>query len=545
MIWQNGRRKAAMNFTGLGPLRGIVFLLTTAALLAQDSEALKFSVETQLVEIYVTVTQGNRRITDLRQEDFQLLEDKQPIAIDRLDSQKVPLQIALLLDVSESMREALPVTKEAAQEFVESLDPADRVTLIFFNSEMRYVTQTTSDRTPIVQAIRQSKAEGNTRLYDALLSAMKYLDGKKGRKAIVCFSDGQDTARTSSRTVVLNAAARYGYPVYAIGEGAGLEMESLKIILRQLSGVNGGKAYFVPDPNKLRSAFAEVASELRSAYVLNYYTQVPFDGKWHDLEVTTSHPEYVVHARTGFYARSAAMRSFLSDQAGSARSAPQAANVTAIAPAAKRGADGPQLRPLKIARVEGPAQDRTPRELARGDTDSPEDLIDQFDKARNGSDPKLILTALAALASAIPGHADVWFDLGITRLSLAQPKEAAEALRRAASLAPEDREIGIQLSRALLMSGALKDAARTLQQLARQHPSDLEILVELGKLYVSDRRLEEAYQTYRKAFDISLAPPLDLYPPLVHTARALNRTREADLLSKEYLDRGGNPEKIN
>ena len=49
----------------------------------------------------------------------------------------------------------------------------------------------------------------------------------------------------------------------------------------------------------------DVAAELRSAYVLHYYTQVPPDGRWHDLKVHTIDPRYSVHARKGFFASAA------------------------------------------------------------------------------------------------------------------------------------------------------------------------------------------------------------------------------------------------
>ena len=110
-------------------------------------------------------------------------------------------------------------------------------------------------------------------------------------------------AGTSTRMAVLNAAAGSGHPIYAIGAGAGLGLSSLQMILRELSEINGGKAFFLQSLRKLREAFADVASELRSAYVLNYYTLIPPDGQWHDLRVNTKDPAYTVNARKGFFAR--------------------------------------------------------------------------------------------------------------------------------------------------------------------------------------------------------------------------------------------------
>ena len=269
----------------------------------QEGETLKFSVESQLVEVYVTVTKGNQLVPHLKATDFSLAEDGMPVDIDRLDDQQVPLQIVLLVDTSESIRDSLNTIQDAAIAFIDSLTDQDRVTLILFNSEIQAFQQLTDDRKPIIQEIRKARARGMTKLYDSILLGMKHLEGKPGRKAIVCFSDGQDTSGTSSRSAVLNAAARFGFPIYTIGAGAGLELSTLKIILRQFAEINGGRAFFIQSIDKLRDTFAEVAAQLRSAYVLNYYTRIPSDGQWHDISIKTADPEYEVHARKGFFAK--------------------------------------------------------------------------------------------------------------------------------------------------------------------------------------------------------------------------------------------------
>jgi VWFA-related protein len=261
-----------------------------------------FSVQTQLVEVYMTVTKDNQLMPGMTSYDFQITEDGKPVAIDHFDSQDVPLQIAMLIDVSESVEPNLRYIQEAAIAFIKSLHPRDHVTLIFFNSEIHVFRQSGDDRKTLLKEIKGAEAAGATKLYDALHLGMEELEGKQGRKAIVCFTDGEDTSGTSSRTAVMNAAARYGFPIYTIGAGAGLEMASLKNILRDFAEVNSGKAFFIQNVGKLRKAFEEVSAELRSAYVLNYYTQIQPDGKWHELSVTSRDPGCVVRTRKGFFA---------------------------------------------------------------------------------------------------------------------------------------------------------------------------------------------------------------------------------------------------
>jgi VWFA-related protein len=284
-----------------------ILLFCSAQIMPQAQQKMEkiplFTVQSQLVEVFLTVTKGKQLVPNLNLSDFSLNEDGMPVSIDRLDNPEVPLQLVLLFDISQSLQSSLKTTQDAAIAFIESLDPQDRVLLVLFNSEIRTVEQRTEDRNPLIREIRNARARGATRLYDSLLLGLKYLDGKPGRKAIVCFTDGNDTSGTSSRVAVLNAAARFGYPIYAIGAGAGLELTTLKSILREFADINGGKAFFLQSVHKLRDAFTEVAAELRSAYVLNYYTHIPSDGQWHDLNIGTTNPGYTVHARKGFFAR--------------------------------------------------------------------------------------------------------------------------------------------------------------------------------------------------------------------------------------------------
>jgi Ca-activated chloride channel family protein len=333
-----------------------------------DAEENIFRVHSQLVQIYLTATEGTRRITNLKLSDFSLLEDGIAAEIEKLDNTDVPLSLALLLDSSESMREALRLTKEAAGEFVRALKSDDRVVLIPFNSDVRAIPQLTEDRSPIYDAIANAQAVGGTKLYDALLFAMKQLQSKEGRKAIVVFSDGEDTARTSSLEVVLNAAARYGIPIYAIAAGSSLQREQLQRVLRQLAEINSGRMFPVANPNDLRGAFDEVLSELHSAYVLNYYTGVPPDGRWHDVKLSVLNPRCKIHCRTGFYARTGATQGLFSDlgmfRAEKARGLDGAEDALASGPGALRAAE--EL--LALSKASSPAEDkplRMPPEIQR------------------------------------------------------------------------------------------------------------------------------------------------------------------------------------
>ncbi len=293
------------------PLILLIFAVQAHPWQARDQTApagVTYTVDSQLVQVYLTVTEGSRLVTGLTSADFTLLEDGFTRDISRVDAATVPLQVSLLLDTSESMRDALQDTQEAAAYFVQSLQPADRITLIPFNSRIEMISQIADDSTPITEAIRNTVATGGTELYEALLAGMKVLADKEGRRALVVFSDGEDTALGRSLDVVLNAAARYGFPIYCIGAGDALISMELRRILQQLSEANSARLFLVEKPENLRTAFGEISAELRSAYVVNYYTPVPLDGRWHGLKIEAKNPAYKVRHRSGFYARTSGSR---------------------------------------------------------------------------------------------------------------------------------------------------------------------------------------------------------------------------------------------
>jgi VWFA-related protein len=279
-------------------------LAAIGSLAAQQPQPQKtptISVASQLVQIFLTVQEGSRRITGLVPSKFSLAEDGKLQPIDHMDSEQVPLHVALLLDTSESMTASLKETQEAAILFVQSLKPGDRITLIPFNSNLRAIPQLTDDFEPILSGIRSTRAENKTKLYDAILYAMKVLSEQEGRKALAVFSDGEDTASTATLALVLNAASRYGYPIYAVCAGSETRSQAYRQILRQLTETNSGKAYFAENPRELGSAFLEVSAELRAAYVLYYYTRLSPDDRWHELIVNVADPRYRVYSRRGFF----------------------------------------------------------------------------------------------------------------------------------------------------------------------------------------------------------------------------------------------------
>jgi VWFA-related protein len=75
--------------------------------------------------------------------------------------------------------------------------------------------------------------------------------------------------------------------------------------LNNLADKSGGAVLRVDDLSTLPDAFAKVAVELQTQYVIGYYpTNKTHDGEYRNIDVTTSHPQVVIRARPGYRAPS-------------------------------------------------------------------------------------------------------------------------------------------------------------------------------------------------------------------------------------------------
>ena len=156
-------------------------------------------VDTTLVSIPVSVMDRDGKfIPNLRKEDFQIWEDGVEQQVAYFASTEKPFTVALVIDTSGSTKNKLEEIQDAAIAFVEQLRPDDRVMVVSFSDKIRVLSQPTSDRNMLRNAILQTDAGSGTRLYDAVdMVINEYFNRVEGRKAIVLFTDGVDT--TSDR----------------------------------------------------------------------------------------------------------------------------------------------------------------------------------------------------------------------------------------------------------------------------------------------------------------------------------------------------------
>jgi len=186
-------------------------------------------IDTNLVMVAVAVTTADgRNVADLRQDEFNVAEDgvKQQIAL--FATTRLPVSVVLLLDTSASTREKLTLMQAAAVAFVEKLEAADRVKVISFDSQVRELSNFSSNRATLKAAIGKTTSGEGTKLYDAFELALSSLRKLEGRKAIVLFSDGVDWhSDQASDYSTLRWLEEEGVVVYPIRYNTRAEVERI------------------------------------------------------------------------------------------------------------------------------------------------------------------------------------------------------------------------------------------------------------------------------------------------------------------------------
>src|SRR5262245_32512599 len=152
-------------------------------------------MDTSLVSIPVSVIDRDGKFVPfLNKRDFRLYEDGVEQDIESFNSVETPLHVALVLDTSNSTMFKFNDIQDAAFAFIKQLRRDDQVMVVSFDSKVRFHCDFTSDYDELRRAIHETRIGGSTKLYEAINKVVDRLEPIQGRKAIVLFTDGVDTA---------------------------------------------------------------------------------------------------------------------------------------------------------------------------------------------------------------------------------------------------------------------------------------------------------------------------------------------------------------
>lgn len=295
-------------------------------------ESDEIEVSTEVVNFPVKVMDRKGRfVAGLTKENFKVFEGDKEQPIEFFNNEQQPFTVALVLDMSYSTTFKINEIQAAAISFIDQLRKDDKVMVVSFSQDVIVGTEPTADRQKIYDAIRKTKIEYGTSLYDAIdLVVNQKLKKISGRKAIVLFTDGVDTSseragdysnlkdveegdalvypirydtyadvQKMKNQTVINPPGQsvplphpipgstpnpFPFPIPAGGigtaDGKGTRAEDYQKAAKYLDDManrTGGRIYEAATTGNLDAAFSSIAAELREFYSLGYY--LPEDAK--------------------------------------------------------------------------------------------------------------------------------------------------------------------------------------------------------------------------------------------------------------------------
>ena len=279
-----------------------------------DDTVTTIRATTNEVNVVFTVTDKHgHRITDLKQNDFRVVDDnKPPQEIRSFHAEtNLPLQVGLLIDASNSVRDRFKFEQESAIEFLnQTIHPRYDLAFVVGFDVTPEVTQDFTDNTELLaHGVHELRPGGGTALYDALYFACrdKLLKAPKTttvRRAIILLSDGDDNQSHVTREEAIEMAQRAEAIVYTISTNVSGTKGPGDKVLERIADATGGRAFFPFQIRDVANAFAEIQDELRSQYAISYKpADFKADGHYRTIEIEASdRKNFRVRARRGYYA---------------------------------------------------------------------------------------------------------------------------------------------------------------------------------------------------------------------------------------------------
>jgi Ca-activated chloride channel family protein len=336
-----------------GEMNGIAPGTTSLGVAASSPHAI--SVATEIVPVTCSVTDAmGAAVRGLGRSDFEVTDDGVPSAITYFDASSEPASVALVMDASPSVLRESDEMRAAARALVDSLSLSDQIAVVDFSAHTYLQLPFSGDWGLIRGAVARVDARqllsdtGGTNIYQSLfLTAREVFAGRKGRKAIVLLTDGQDTSlgltldpatsmprpgwpadrltfedvaralagsdiqvfavSTESRPKIMTATwlAEHSRSTLVTPAARREEIPAYTLYLAEMARRTGGQLYFIREANTLADTFQQIALKIRAEYTLGISPGGPSGAPspgWHQLGVKViGHGDPTVVHRTAYY----------------------------------------------------------------------------------------------------------------------------------------------------------------------------------------------------------------------------------------------------
>jgi VWFA-related protein len=296
-------------------------LLVGAGLSAQQAPT--FRTRADAVAVDVSVREGSRVLTTLTAADFEILDNDVPQQVTDVSFGKVPIDITIVLDVSQSVSgQTLERLRRGIVQLMRDLGKEDRLKLMTFNMRVSRVVDFTADPAQVERGLKEALAGGGSSVWDAMAVALVSASEPNRRQLIVLFSDAADTSSTLDAETLISVAQRTTASVSAVVATTGTTgatvisrvtsarsitlspgLSAVPPVLQRLAAETGGGLFPIgPSNPNLAEAFQRAVNQFRSSYVLHFTpTGVERTG-FHTLKVSVKgKPKATITARRGYF----------------------------------------------------------------------------------------------------------------------------------------------------------------------------------------------------------------------------------------------------
>jgi Ca-activated chloride channel family protein len=291
----------------------------------------------QVVNVPCTVRDGQGNyVSNLTKGDFTIREDgvEQKVSYFGAPGED-RLSITLLLDTNSPMLDYLRAEKNAAIEFFKRpLGSSESAALTRFDYEFRIVEDFTEsaerlhaaagklpEHGPAADAALEKRttlkgAAGsaviqtgrNAQLYEATYQAVRHMQERKGRKALIVVSNWSDLGTHLGLENILEAAEESSTILYPVRLSENLTMAwagrseaATNAMLRKLAEDTGGRNLDVDADHPLEALLEQVRQELRAQYLLGYTPlETARANAYRRIEVAVGTAGLQVRARAGY-----------------------------------------------------------------------------------------------------------------------------------------------------------------------------------------------------------------------------------------------------
>jgi VWFA-related protein len=252
-----------------------------------------------------------RLVNDLRPGSVQILDNR--YVVDRIREfsslRDLPLQIGMLIDVSDSVRKTIVREKLASQLFVQQVlrPESDNAFLMSVGSETKLWQTFTADRAALARALEHMQQRGIvTNLYDGLFVACSgqfpdYSDRPVAQRVLVLFSDGVDTGSLHALADVIAVAQHNDIQLYAVSVHSRRLTARGDRALISAAEQTGGQFYIADSEKDFPAIFAAMEQQMRTQYSVSFQPTEQTPG-FHSVRLEIAGPQKLqVRARQGYY----------------------------------------------------------------------------------------------------------------------------------------------------------------------------------------------------------------------------------------------------